>query len=412
MNSEMKVAIVGAGVAGLVAAIELEKAGIAAAIYESTDKVGGRVKTDCKDGYRFDHGFQVLLTAYPELGRYLDMEKLQLQRFRPGSVTYVGSRALRIVDPIRQPSGLFTAMFSAIGSPMDKWRIWRLSSILKQTTIKEIFNRPSTRTIDYLREKGFSERIIKLFFRPFFSGIFLEKDLKTSSRLFEFIFKMFSEGYAAIPKMGMQAIPDQLFGQLKKTDIHFNSPVKSIADGRVTTARGVMAYDAVVIAAEPHKILTDYQGAERSYESTLNLYFKAPQVQSRRLIGLFTDPPVNNIAVLSDVASDYSPIGESLISVSLIDNLKEADDSLVEEVKNVLSKSLKIKKDRLHLLQSFYIPRALPEVSSPSMHLDRDQVVYEKGVYLAGDYLLGGSINGAMLSGRRAAEELLADFMA
>jgi phytoene dehydrogenase-like protein len=172
MNSEMKVAIVGAGVAGLVAAIELEKAGIAAAIYESTDKVGGRVKTDCKDGYRFDHGFQVLLTAYPELGRYLDMEKLQLQRFRPGSVTYVGSRALRIVDPIRQPSGLFTAMFSAIGSPMDKWRIWRLSSILKQTTIKEIFNRPSTRTIDYLREKGFSERIIKLFFRPFFSGIF------------------------------------------------------------------------------------------------------------------------------------------------------------------------------------------------------------------------------------------------
>jgi monoamine oxidase len=44
MNSEMKVAIVGAGVAGLVAAIELEKAGIAATIYESTDKVGGRVK--------------------------------------------------------------------------------------------------------------------------------------------------------------------------------------------------------------------------------------------------------------------------------------------------------------------------------------------------------------------------------
>jgi len=55
-----KIAIVGAGLSGLVAAINLENAGFKPQIFEATDRVGGRVKTDYKEGYTFDQGFQVL----------------------------------------------------------------------------------------------------------------------------------------------------------------------------------------------------------------------------------------------------------------------------------------------------------------------------------------------------------------
>ena len=41
------------------------------------------------------------------------------------------------------------------------------------------------------------------------TGIFLENELKTSSRMFEFVFKMFSEGDTAIPGRGMGMIPKQ-----------------------------------------------------------------------------------------------------------------------------------------------------------------------------------------------------------
>ena len=66
-----KIHIIGAGVSGLIAAQVLEEKGFSPIIMEATDRVGGRVKTDIVDGYQLDHGFQVLLTAYPAAQKYL-----------------------------------------------------------------------------------------------------------------------------------------------------------------------------------------------------------------------------------------------------------------------------------------------------------------------------------------------------
>ena len=38
------------------------------------------------NGFRMDHGFQVLLTAYPGARRWLDYKKLDLQEFSPGAL--------------------------------------------------------------------------------------------------------------------------------------------------------------------------------------------------------------------------------------------------------------------------------------------------------------------------------------
>ena len=75
---QQKIYIIGAGISGLIAAYELERAGYFPEILEASDGVGGRVRTDIENGFRLDRGFQVLLTAYPEAQRYLDYEKNQL----------------------------------------------------------------------------------------------------------------------------------------------------------------------------------------------------------------------------------------------------------------------------------------------------------------------------------------------
>ena len=85
---------------------------------------------------------------------------------------------------------------------------------------------------------GFSNSIIDNFFNPFFSGIFLENKLETSSRMFEFVYKMFGEGDAALPKGGMQAIPKQLSNNLKRTTFKFNTKVATVNDSEIILADG------------------------------------------------------------------------------------------------------------------------------------------------------------------------------
>jgi hypothetical protein len=55
--------------------------------------------------------------------------------------------------------------------------------------------------------------MIDRFLRPFLGGIFLERELDTSSRMLDFVWRMFSTGAAALPADGMGAITRQLADQ-------------------------------------------------------------------------------------------------------------------------------------------------------------------------------------------------------
>ena len=184
--------IIGAGVSGLVAAIELEKAGFTPLILEATDCIGGRLKSDLESELPLDHGFQVLLTDYQEAQKYLDFDSLDLIPFKQGSIIFKNSKQQKIGDPRRDISFLWSTLTSSIGTFNDKLRILKLSKKLKKKSIEDIFLTPEISTLDYLRGLGFSNMIIENFFQPFFAGIFLEEELETSSRMFEFVYKMLS----------------------------------------------------------------------------------------------------------------------------------------------------------------------------------------------------------------------------
>ena len=80
-----RVAVVGGGLAGLVAARRLAERGLDVSLYEASDRLGGRVGSDRRDGFVLDRGFQVLFPSYPAVQRELDLDALDLRSFPPGA---------------------------------------------------------------------------------------------------------------------------------------------------------------------------------------------------------------------------------------------------------------------------------------------------------------------------------------
>ena len=160
-HHEFDVVIVGAGLAGLVAARVLEQHGISPVLLEASDGVGGRVRSDIVDGFVLDRGFQVLLTAYPEIHRHLDIPALDLRRFEPGAVVWRRGRGHVVGDPFRRPSTLLSTSTSPIGTLGDKMRIAAFRARLTRADARDLMRGDDRPTVDALREMGFSTQIIE-----------------------------------------------------------------------------------------------------------------------------------------------------------------------------------------------------------------------------------------------------------
>lgn len=408
---DRRIYIIGAGISGLVAAIELEKAGYFPTILESKDRIGGRVKTDEVDGYLLDHGFQVLLTAYPEAQRYLDFDALDLKRFHPGAVIFDSGETISVHDPLRRPTQFLNMAFSKVGNLFDKIKIYRLTKELKEKHEEEIFSAPEMTTLDYLKKRGFSEKMIRLFFRPFFSGIFLEEGLQTSSRMFEFVFKMFSLGHAAVPAKGMMEIPKQLASRLQNTQFRFNTSITKITHTQIHLDSGdTITADDIILTIPPVGIVEGHTDNAVTYHSVTNLYFSLKHsFVAQAMIGLVPNDTflINNFVFMTDVSKAYSSNGRALLSVSIV-----KDVSGLENIEKLVSLELEvisgIKAEHFEFIMGFNIDGALPitndlKYAKPSHHHE-----LHDHLFLAGDYLLNGSLNAAMQSGRSAAEAVIA----
>ncbi|MBN7816157.1 NAD(P)/FAD-dependent oxidoreductase [Algoriphagus pacificus] len=411
--NDQKIYIIGAGLAGLVAAIELEKAGFAPIILESTGEIGGRVKTDEIDGFLMDHGFQVLLTAYPEVKHYLDLSALHLKTFEPGAVIFGEKDSYIISDPLRNPLKVVGMAFSRVGTFLDKVKMFSLTQELKKKPVEEIFSSPSVPTLQYLKSYGFSNQIIDNFFRPFFRGIFLEKHLNTSSRMFEFVFKMFSLGHAAVPEKGMGEIPKMLRNQLSNTQIYFNSPVKKVEGKTIFMKNGdELEADRIIICTQPDRIMEQLQGQFPAAKPVITLYFSLQKsFMARPMLGLVPGEShlINNMVFMDDVSPAYSKNDRSILTVTVLESdLNEKD--LVQAVQGELEHLSGIKAEYFKFHKSYYITHALPTVVDLKASIPVTECKIMDHVYLGGDYMLNGSINAAMTSGRLAAEAVMLSY--
>jgi phytoene dehydrogenase-like protein len=422
------VAIVGAGLAGLCCAVRLEQAGLSVQVLEAEDAPGGRIRTDQVDGFRLDRGFQLLLTAYPELVHQIDLKALRLRPFATGALVRHGGRFHHFADPFR--SSLGTALSIAMDpviSVGDKLRIARLRRIVKQGEPASLFKKPEVTTRRFLEEYGFSSKVVDRFFAPFLAGIFLERELATSSRYFQFLFRMFAYGDAVVPENGMEMLPRQLAVRLKAGTIETNARVTALRkneNGFVIEAAKKASYAArhIVLAVDDEQVRALLAGQSShnrpikeqvQWNRTTTFYYAADRtpVDGPLLVLNGDGPtagPVNNAVVLSQASERYAPPGMHLIAANVVGRAPQSVvqiEQLERDARGQLQRWFGADVVRWTVLGGYPIVHALPLCTHAEWQQSSPRLT--EGIYVCGDYRETPSIQGALASGRRAAESVL-----
>ena len=421
VNDDTPTIVVGAGLAGLACARALHDAGAPVRVLEAAAEVGGRVRTDLRDGYRLDRGFQVLFTAYPAARRWLDLDTLDLRPFAPGAAIRYGGGWAVLGDPRRDPGALLPSLTTTVVGVGDKLRTLALAACLATRDwdgVRAITgaDRP---TLDYLRACGFSEAYIDRFIRPFYGGIYLDRSLATSARVFAFTFRMLATGDIVVPAEGIGAITRQLAAGLPSGTIQTRVRVRALLregervvgvqtdDGAVRAARVVVATASTEAAALSGLPLpTTGIGTTAVYFGSI-----APLVSHKRIL---LDPTpgafINNAVQLSNIAPEYAPPGRHLFACSVLGSPDLADEMIVARCRETLAEwfgAAATAPTRLRALGVVRVPFA--QFAQPAgIHdtLPRNRTAIP-GLVLAGEYTEDSSINGSLRSGEGAAGAVL-----
>jgi len=401
------VVVVGAGLAGLAAALHLHRAGRSVTVYEASDGVGGRIRTDLVDGFRLDRGFQVLLPAYPELPHVVDPAALRLCAFTRGVVS-VTDGGRQVLAPSGLP-GLRGLGGFAVRHPRAAVGVLGWSArdaVAPDSTMRGLPGRSTERD---LAAWGVPTDVVDEVFRPFLGGVFLDPTLATSARLFHLIWRSFLRGGAAVPAAGMSALPELIAATLPAGTVHRGQPVSGV-DGttvRLTAGETVRAR-AVVVATDA----TDATGLlpelhAPGWRSVTTWYFDSgalPAGPPTLYLDGETDLRLNTV-VLSRVSPDYAPPGRALVSAS-VPGVRPSTE-LTDRVRERAARIHRVSPGELALVATYGIERALPVMAED--HPLRRPVRLGAGRYVCGDHRSTSSIQGALLSGRQAATAVLAD---
>ncbi len=436
-------------------------------LLEASSTLGGRVQSDrTKDGYTLDRGFAVFIEEYPMSKKLLNYEDLNLGRFLPGALIKTSSspKLQRVADPLRFPKDLFASLFSNVGTLVDKLKILGLVYHVRTCTVEELFKEEETDTMSLLANHyGFSKKFINEFMKPFLEGIYLAPLEEQSSRMFHFVFKMFSEGAACLPEGGMGKITEQLEARIQKAsstgnlkvDVRVDQPVmdiKVLEEDQsflvTTTNRQIYRAKCVVLATDgpsAHRILTRLDEKtfaslpEQPQRSVGCLYYSFqgnPPIIDPILIlngmggddevddDYFVSHPVNNVCFPSAVSKGYAPDGYGLCSVTILEKACQYYEGRPrEELDRVVRKQLTDWFDDPNItnwvFQGFYfIQNAQPaQWNGPwaaNVNGGRDCTSYQgkalpKGFLICGDHMATATFNGALEAGV-AAGSIAANF--
>jgi len=416
-----RTAIIGGGLAGLACAHALEARGAEWTLFEASDAVGGRVRTDMVDGFRLDRGFQVYLTGYRAAGELLDYAALRLRQFHAGAMVFDGRRFVRVSNPLRHPIDALRGLASSPATAMDLARMAPMAI----DSVRHPVLQPgpaSGSTLDMFERMDITPATRDGFLRSFFGGVFLDRSLQTDESQFRFIFSTFARGETVVPALGMGQIPAQIAAALPADRIRLRTPVAGyVRRGNgylVRTAAGEeLPFDAVVLATDMSSA-HDLEGriVERDWCSTSTFHWACPRGRLPAPMHepiLFLDGtgegPVNHAACLSSVAPEYAPEGQSLGMLNLVDVDWSAESMSSVTARMVLQMERWFGKGAMtgwRLLRTDRILRALPRQHTQDLH-GRHSTELDDGLFLAGDHVTDASIDGAVRSGTLAAEGVM-----
>lgn len=413
MSEKLDVIIIGAGLAGLSAALHLNAKGKSIKIFESKGHIGGRVFSEFKEGFCLDRGFQVLMTAYPECKQLLDYDRLQLKNFDKGALIAQKKELIRL-NYSNSLSSIYELLSSPIFTKKDLWHLFLLSRKLHRSSGERLLREDSLNALTCLEKEGFSRLSIESFFKPFLGGVLLDRSLLSSGNMVNFVLKMFMEGDVALPAKGMGAIPQQIAEQLPPGTIHLNR--KAV---HITPEREVLLQGGQRVSAETVILATDPWSAAKLIDlplpapghSVACCYFaadKPPFSEAMLFLNGEEKGPINHIAVVSNVAPSYAPSGGHLISATILEKYMHLnDEGLNNAAIEQLNQWFGSQVFQWQPLQTYRIQNAHPAIYPDRFWHSPYPFKIRKGLYACGDYLEAPSINSALATGRKVAAEIL-----
>ena len=404
------VVVVGAGLAGLTCARELERAGLAVTVLEASDGVGGRVRTDLVDGYRCDRGFQLLNPAYPALRTLVDLDALDLRSFAAGAALAGPERDVVVADPRRSPGYLARTVRSGYLRPRELGRLaaWAAPALASPRKVLAEEDRTLAQSLD---EAGVRGRLRTEVLEPFLTGVLAEDDGETSAIFVRLLVRSFALGTPGVPALGMAALPEQIAADLVAKPVlgaRVTRIERSRAGWEVATDAEGYAAGAVVVATDP-PAAADLAGVGTPRMKGLVTYWFATEQAPTDLDLLLLDPtrsgPVVNTAVMTNVAPSYAPDGGHLVQATALLPRGDREVPSEAEVRGHLARMYRTPTRDWGLVVAHEVSHALPEVR-PGVSL-RQGVELGDGLFVAGDHRDTASIQGALVSGRRTAAAVL-----
>jgi phytoene dehydrogenase-like protein len=380
------VLIVGAGLAGLSAAIHLEAAGIDVTVIESSDRAGGRVASDVIDGFICDRGFQLINARYPALQELNVLNELDFIEAPRVIEVSMGDRRHAIGDPRQVP---WTAFDKATGTIPEK--IALLQFIAKKTKAGQSIGQA-------LRNTGTCyERVL----RPFLQGVFLTDPDNVDATYGQSIIKSFINGKPGVPRNGVGEVSKAIAARV--SNIVYNTRVDGIDQNSVHTNSGTYTAGKVLIATDGTTATQLLGLTEVPRMAGCITWYHAvsenPSGTGHLLVDGQKRGPIINTVVMSDISSNYAPLNQNLISTTTDLNITESD------VRRHLAIMWGTSTHDWQLIAKYEIPAALP-IHNVGRMLSQSIKINDLH-FVAGDHRTVPSQQGALFSGRLAAQLIL-----
>lgn len=381
------VVIIGAGLAGISAALHLEKNNREVIVLESSDRAGGRVATDRIDGYLCDRGFQLINAKYPALQ---ELDVIGEIDFIPAPriiEVAMGTARFSLGDPRVSP---WSALDRATGTLPEKLALIRYL-LTKSVAAKSIG--------EELRAAGTGDLYSRVL-EPFLSGVFLTSPDRVDAIYGKSVIKSFVSGSPGVPRNGVGELSKALASRLR--DLRLNNRVEAIRGSIVETNNGSIDASEIIVATDATTAsqLLDLRDIPALVGCTTWYHSVDSDSRNARLIidGQGRGPVMNTLAI-SKISSAYAPAGKDLISTTTPLSITES------ETRRHLSVMWGCDTRDWELIAKYEIPSALP-LQSVGRALSQSVLVREN-IYCIGDHRSTPSQQGALFTGTLAAQLIL-----